>query len=65
MPLGLRDAGRDGGAGVPVHAGGQRRRRRVGTKGPRLIVNYRYAPDDPEAVIEEMAAPTTRVVSLT
>src|SRR3954464_4236408 len=29
------------------------------------IVDYRYAPDDPEAVIELMAAPTTRIVSLT
>ena len=29
------------------------------------IVDYRYAPDDPEAVVELMAAPTTRVVSLT
>ncbi|MGV9945425.1 mannitol dehydrogenase family protein [Rhodococcus aetherivorans] len=29
------------------------------------IVDYRYAPDDPEAVIELIAAPTTRVVSLT
>jgi len=29
------------------------------------IVDYRYAPDDPEAVIELLAAPTTRIVSLT
>ncbi|SKA08371.1 mannitol dehydrogenase family protein [Consotaella salsifontis] len=29
------------------------------------IVDYLYAPDDPEAVIELMAAPTTRIVSLT
>ncbi|MEF2070518.1 mannitol dehydrogenase family protein [Consotaella aegiceratis] len=29
------------------------------------IVDYRYAPDDPEGVIELMAAPTTRIVSLT
>ena len=29
------------------------------------IVDYRYAPDDPEAVIELIAAPTTRIVSLT
>jgi mannitol 2-dehydrogenase len=29
------------------------------------IVDYRYAPDDPEAVIELMAAPSTRIVSLT
>jgi mannitol 2-dehydrogenase len=29
------------------------------------IVDYLFAPDDPEAVIEAMAAPTTRIVSLT
>ena len=29
------------------------------------IVDYRYAPDDPEAVIELLAAPTTHIVSLT
>jgi mannitol 2-dehydrogenase len=29
------------------------------------IVDYLFAPDDPEAVIERMAAPTTRIVSLT
>jgi mannitol 2-dehydrogenase len=29
------------------------------------IVDYRYAPDDPEAVVELLAAPSTRVVSLT
>jgi mannitol 2-dehydrogenase len=29
------------------------------------IVEYLLAPDDPEAVIEKMAAPTTRIVSLT
>ena len=29
------------------------------------IVDYRYAPDDPEAVVELLAAPSTRVISLT
>ena len=29
------------------------------------IVDFLYAPDDPEAVLEMMAAPTTRIVSLT
>jgi mannitol 2-dehydrogenase len=29
------------------------------------IIDYRYAPDDPEAVLELLAAPTTRIVSLT
>src|ERR671925_354810 len=29
------------------------------------IVDYRYAPDDPEAVVELLAAPRTPVISLT
>jgi mannitol 2-dehydrogenase len=29
------------------------------------IVRYLHAPDDPEAVIEQMAAPATRIISLT
>ncbi|MEU7632808.1 mannitol dehydrogenase family protein [Nocardia sp. NPDC049220] len=29
------------------------------------ILEYRYAPDDPEAVLEKLAAPATRIVSLT
>jgi mannitol 2-dehydrogenase len=29
------------------------------------IVDYRYAPDDPDATIEVLAAPTTRIVSMT
>ncbi|MGX9787948.1 mannitol dehydrogenase family protein [Mycobacterium sp. MMS18-G62] len=39
-----------------------------GTRDARVIgsiVDYRYAPDDPEAVIELLAAPTTRIISLT
>jgi mannitol 2-dehydrogenase len=39
-----------------------------GTWEPRVIgsiVEYLFAPDDPETVIERMAAPTTRIVSLT
>ncbi|OBG55191.1 MULTISPECIES: mannitol dehydrogenase family protein [unclassified Mycobacterium] len=39
-----------------------------GTREPRVIgsiVDFRYAPDDPDAVIELLAAPTTRIVSLT
>ena len=39
-----------------------------GTYEPRIIgslVRYLYAPDDPEAVIEAMAVPSTRIVSLT
>jgi mannitol 2-dehydrogenase len=39
-----------------------------GTWEPRVIgsiVEYLYAPDDPEAVIEKMAAESTRIVSLT
>jgi mannitol 2-dehydrogenase len=39
-----------------------------GTYEPRVIgslVRYLFAPDDPEAVVETMAAPSTRIVSLT
>src|SRR6476659_9967410 len=39
-----------------------------GTWEPRIIgsiVQYLFAPDDPEAVIEKMAAPATRIISLT
>jgi mannitol 2-dehydrogenase len=39
-----------------------------GTYEPRVIgsiVAYLFAPDDPEAVIEQLAAPSTRIVSLT
>jgi mannitol 2-dehydrogenase len=39
-----------------------------GTYEPRVIgsiVEYLFAPDDPDAVIEKMAAPATRIVSLT
>jgi mannitol 2-dehydrogenase len=39
-----------------------------GTREPRAIgsiLDFRYAPDDPEAVIELIAAPSTRIVSLT
>jgi mannitol 2-dehydrogenase len=39
-----------------------------GTYEPRIIgsiVEYLFAPDDPEAVIEKMAAESTRIVSLT
>src|SRR3977135_3495579 len=39
-----------------------------GSREPRVIgsiVDYRYAPDDPEAVVELLAAPSTRIISLT
>ncbi len=39
-----------------------------GSKDARVIgsiVDYRYAPDDPESVIELLAAPSTRIISLT
>ena len=39
-----------------------------GSRGARVIgsiVNYLYAPDDPEAVIELLAAASTRIISLT
>ncbi|WP_410574285.1 mannitol dehydrogenase family protein [Amycolatopsis sp. cmx-4-61] len=39
-----------------------------GTREPRIIgslVEYHYAPDDPEAVVGKLADPSTRIVSLT
>lgn len=39
-----------------------------GTREPRVIgsiVDFHYAPDDPETVVELLADPTTRIVSLT
>jgi mannitol 2-dehydrogenase len=39
---------------------GRREARVIGS-----ILDYRYAPDDPAAVIERLAAPTTRIISLT
>jgi mannitol 2-dehydrogenase len=45
---------------VQKHADGTREARVVGS-----IVEYLLAPDDPDAVIEKMAAPATRIVSLT
>jgi mannitol 2-dehydrogenase len=43
-----------------VHPDGTREARVIGS-----IVDYRYAPDDPEGVIELLAAPSTRIISLT
>jgi mannitol 2-dehydrogenase len=45
---------------VVKHSDGSLEPRVVGS-----IVEYLLAPDDPEAVIERMAAPSTRIVSLT
>jgi mannitol 2-dehydrogenase len=45
---------------VAQHVDGSREPRIIGS-----IVDYRYAPDDPEATIELLAAPSTRIVSLT
>ncbi|GAA3406229.1 MULTISPECIES: mannitol dehydrogenase family protein [Pseudarthrobacter] len=42
------------------HADGIREGRIIGS-----IINYLFAPDDPEAVIEKMASPAIRIVSLT
>src|SRR5689334_5194121 len=42
------------------HPDGTRTARVIGS-----IVDYRYAPDDPEAVIELLAAPSTKIISLT
>jgi mannitol 2-dehydrogenase len=45
---------------VVKHPGGAREARVIGS-----IVEYLFAPDDPEAVIERMADPAIRIVSLT
>ncbi|WP_066899295.1 mannitol dehydrogenase family protein [Mycolicibacterium houstonense] len=43
-----------------VHPDGRREARVIGS-----IVDYRYAPDDPESVIELLADPAVRIISLT
>ena len=45
---------------VVKHPDGRREPRVIGS-----IVDYLFSPDDPEAVVERMAAPSTRIVSLT
>jgi mannitol 2-dehydrogenase len=45
---------------VAEHADGSREPRVIGS-----IIDYLYAPDDPGAVVELLAAPSTRMVSLT
>ncbi|RJF41997.1 mannitol dehydrogenase family protein [Actinomyces sp. 2119] len=45
---------------VLKHPGGRREPAVIGS-----LHRYLFAPDDPEAVLEVMAAPTTRIVSLT
>jgi mannitol 2-dehydrogenase len=45
---------------VAEHADGSREPRVIGS-----IIDYLYAPDDPGAVVELLAAPGTRMVSLT
>jgi mannitol-1-phosphate/altronate dehydrogenase len=45
---------------VTRHPDGTAEARHIGS-----ILTYLYAPDDPEAVIEQMAAPQTGIVSLT
>jgi mannitol 2-dehydrogenase len=42
------------------HPDGIREARVIGS-----IVDYRYAPDDPQATIELLATPTTRIISMT
>ena len=42
------------------HPDGNREARVIGS-----IVDYRYAPDDPAGTIELLAAPTTRIISMT
>jgi mannitol 2-dehydrogenase len=45
---------------VAQHADGSQQARVIGS-----IVDYRYAPDDPEATVELLAAPSTRIASMT
>ncbi|MBF6171322.1 mannitol dehydrogenase family protein [Nocardia blacklockiae] len=45
---------------VLAHPDGSRESRVIGS-----IVDYRYAPDDPEAVVELLADPAIRIISLT
>ena len=45
---------------VAKHADGSRDARVIGS-----IVDYLFAPDDPDAVVERLASPDTRIVSLT
>ncbi len=45
---------------VVKHPSGEHTARVVGS-----MIDYRFLPDDPEAVLEIMAAPATRIVSLT
>ena len=45
---------------VVKHPGGQRTARVIGS-----MIDYLFAPDDPEAVLARMSAPETRIVSLT
>src|SRR3954454_18075603 len=45
---------------VVKHSDGSWDARTIGS-----LVEYLYAPDDPEAVVEKLAAPETRIVSLT
>ncbi len=45
---------------VEKHADGRREARVIGS-----IIDYLYCPDDPEAVLERLASPTTKIVSLT
>ena len=45
---------------VAKHADGSREARVIGS-----IVDYLFAPDDPDLVVERLASPDTRIVSLT
>ncbi len=65
MPFDLKMKEAMHSSGLSLHLG---RESSDGSWEPRIIgsiVQYLYAPDDPEAVIEKMADPATRIVSLT
>jgi mannitol 2-dehydrogenase len=51
--------------GRALHARRQAPRRNVRARVIGAVIEYLFAPDDPEAVIEKLAAEATRIVSLT
>ena len=66
LPVGRPDARRAARAGRPVHAASSRHADGpLSTRVIGSIVRYLYAPDDPAAVVDVLADPGTRIVSLT
>ena len=65
MPRRPQDGRRPCRAGRAVHADAGEPGRQPDARVIGSILDYRYAPDDPEAVIELLAEPGTRIISLT